>query len=336
MDKSVKYLESPQHLICSPPLVPLPQIVYHSLGICTFPGLTRNCLHCALHKVFGGYTMEARPLVHGSKEVVPVVNRVVSSLGAVVSLYWERGMPLSHWQLRVRVALTWLVILKNKLFCCALWRSRSFWASRGQNWWHRIWGHSLEYVWSLEWVCPAFKGFTLNFRPPEDTVVAEMTGFTESDKTTFSTSLSHSRPSSAGGDDSKSEVAGSSSALVHSICSAIGKCSHCLFDIVECSFLSVASCNRTSCQHNIIVSGLAISDLVLQFFLGAWQIQLAWPIRWSSCVGGACPKQTLGTWCWHWCALCWICRQYKKQWGYKKGGMKVPLWKQLDEIMLEL
>ena len=72
MDKSVKYLESPQHQIRSPPLTPFPQIIYHSLGICTSPGSTQNHPHCALYKVRGGYTMEAGPLVHGSREVVPV------------------------------------------------------------------------------------------------------------------------------------------------------------------------------------------------------------------------------------------------------------------------
>ena len=72
MDKLVKYLESPQHLIGSPPLVPLPQIVYHSLGICTFPGSTQNHLYCALYEVCGGYTTEARPLVCGSREAIPV------------------------------------------------------------------------------------------------------------------------------------------------------------------------------------------------------------------------------------------------------------------------
>ena len=72
MDKSVKYLKSPQHQIHSPPLVPSPQIVYHSLGICTFPSLTQNCLNCTLYEVRGGYTTEARPLVSGSREVIPV------------------------------------------------------------------------------------------------------------------------------------------------------------------------------------------------------------------------------------------------------------------------
>ena len=113
---------------------------------------------------------------------------------------------------------------------------------------------------------PAFKGFALNFRPPEDAVVAGTTGFAENDKTTFSAPSSRFRPSSTGGDDSESEAAGSSSALARSICSAISKRSRCSSDTVERSFLSAASCNKTSGQRNIIVSGLAISDLLLQGF----------------------------------------------------------------------
>ena len=96
MDKLVKYLESPQHLIHSPPLVPLPRIIYRSLGICTFPSSTQNYLYCALYKVYGGYTMEARPLVCGSREVVPVKRQGSIILGAVVLLYSEHGTPLSH------------------------------------------------------------------------------------------------------------------------------------------------------------------------------------------------------------------------------------------------
>ena len=108
---------------------------------------------------------------------------------------------------------------------------------------------------------PAFRGFALSFRPPEDAVLVGATGFAENDKTTFSAPSSRFRPSSTGGDDSESEVVCSSSALARSICSAIRKRSRCSSDIVERSFLSAASCNGTSGQRNTIASGLKNRDL---------------------------------------------------------------------------
>ena len=83
-DKSVEYLKSSQHQIHSPPLTPIPHIIYHSHGICTFPGSTQNHILSILHKVHGEYTTEARPLVSGSKEVVPDSYQGSIIFGAVV------------------------------------------------------------------------------------------------------------------------------------------------------------------------------------------------------------------------------------------------------------
>jgi len=94
---------------------------------------------------------------------------------------------------------------------------------------------------------PAFRGFELSFRPPENVVVDGAIVLAEKDRTTFSAPSSRLRPSSTGS-DSELELeppCSSSSAFARSICSAISKRSRCSSDIVERSFLSAAAYSRT-------------------------------------------------------------------------------------------
>ena len=83
------------------------------LGFAPSPGSTRNRLYCALHKVRGGYTTEARPLVHGSKEVVPVSRQGsiifgCSCIALIESVVHPSVTESLGWEWPWQLSVTWL------------------------------------------------------------------------------------------------------------------------------------------------------------------------------------------------------------------------------------
>jgi hypothetical protein len=119
----------------------------------------------------------------------------------------------------------------------------------------------------LRGFAPAFRGFAPSFIPTEGVIVMAATGLAENDKTTFSAPSSRFRPSSTGGGDSEEpEPEGPCSSppvFARSICSAISKRSRCSSDIVERSFLSAASCDRTSGKRIwLSTSGFRMRDFL--------------------------------------------------------------------------